>query len=94
MRLDHDGASKSAPDLTEPARGRRRTQAERTALSEDRLLAAALQLISERGYERTTLQAIGERAGYSRKHKQNTEKQSCARHDFSHGYLTKRMMNG
>lgn len=46
-------------------RGRRK-QPERTALSEDRLLGAALQLISERGYERTTLQAIGDAAGYSR----------------------------
>jgi AcrR family transcriptional regulator len=45
---------------------RRRTQAERTALSEDRLLVAALELISERGYDRTTLQAIGDAAGYSR----------------------------
>lgn len=44
----------------------RRTQAERTAMSEDRLLKAALELISERGYDRTTLQAIGEAAGYSR----------------------------
>ena len=44
----------------------RRSQAQRTALSEDRLLGAALQLISERGYDRTTLQAIGDAAGYSR----------------------------
>lgn len=44
----------------------RRTQAERSALSEDRLLGAALRLISERGYDRTTLQAIGDAAGYSR----------------------------
>ena len=66
MRLDQDGASKSLPEQGKRATAKRRTQAERTALSEDRLLAAALQLISERGYERTTLQAIGERAGYSR----------------------------
>jgi AcrR family transcriptional regulator len=45
---------------------RRRTQAERSALSEDRLMQAALKLISERGYDRTSLQAIGEAAGYSR----------------------------
>lgn len=55
---------------TEPTRRApqrpRRTQAERTALSEDKLLRAALELISERGYDRTTLQAIGEAAGYSR----------------------------
>ena len=45
---------------------RRLTQAERSALSEDRLMQAALRLIAERGYERTSLQAIGEAAGYSR----------------------------
>jgi len=44
----------------------RRTQAERTALSEDRLMEAALKLLAERGYDRTSLQAIGEEAGYSR----------------------------
>jgi AcrR family transcriptional regulator len=47
-------------------RAPRRTQAERTALSEDRLMAAALKLVAERGYERTSLQAIGDAAGYSR----------------------------
>ena len=36
------------------------TQAERTAVSEDRLLDAALKLISERGYDRTSLQSIGD----------------------------------
>jgi AcrR family transcriptional regulator len=52
---------------THPSRGRRhRTQAERTALSEDRLMAAARRLIAERGYDRTSLQAIGDEAGYSR----------------------------
>lgn len=35
-------------------------------MSEDRLLDAALKLISERGYDRTSLQAIGDAAGYSR----------------------------
>ena len=44
----------------------RRTQAERRALSERRLLEAAEQLIAEKGSNRTTLAAIGERAGYSR----------------------------
>lgn len=52
--------------VTAPGVRARRSQAERTALSEDRLLSAALQLISERGYDRTTLQAIGDAAGYSR----------------------------
>lgn len=44
----------------------RRTQAERTALSDARMLAAAVQLICERGTAGTTLKAVGERAGYSR----------------------------
>jgi AcrR family transcriptional regulator len=43
-----------------------RTQAERTRDSERRLVRAALELIAERGIERTTLRAIGERAGTSR----------------------------
>lgn len=61
-------AGRTRPEIQQkPAHGRgRRKQPERTALSEDRLLGAALELISERGYERTTLQAIGERAGFSR----------------------------
>src|ERR1043165_2062786 len=56
----------SRPAVEEPVERPRRSQAQRTALSEDRLLGAALLLISERGYDRTTLQAIGDAAGYSR----------------------------
>lgn len=44
----------------------RRTQAERTALSDKRMFDAALALISEHGVGNTTLREIGERAGYSR----------------------------
>ncbi len=44
----------------------RRTQAERTALSDKRMFEAAIQLIIEHGTERTTLKEIGELAGYSR----------------------------
>ena len=44
----------------------RLTQADRSALSERRTLEAAVQLMGERGYEKTTLAAIGEAAGYSR----------------------------
>jgi AcrR family transcriptional regulator len=47
-------------------RARRRTQAERTALSDARMLDAAMQLIVEQGTLATTLKAVGERAGYSR----------------------------
>jgi AcrR family transcriptional regulator len=43
-----------------------RTQAERSAQSDRAMLAAAVDLILERGTEKTTLAAIGERAGYSR----------------------------
>jgi AcrR family transcriptional regulator len=46
--------------------GERRTQAERRAASEAALLRAAAELISERGFERASLRAIGERAGISR----------------------------
>jgi AcrR family transcriptional regulator len=44
----------------------RRTQEERTALSDQRMTAAAVALIVEGGAAAATLAAIGERAGYSR----------------------------
>ena len=44
----------------------RRTQAERVAESDRRMLDAALRLIATRGYTQTTLEAIGLEAGYSR----------------------------
>lgn len=44
----------------------RRTQAERSALSDARMLDAAVALICERGAAGTTLKDVGERAGYSR----------------------------
>jgi AcrR family transcriptional regulator len=46
--------------------GARRTQAERTALSDQRMFEEAIRLINERGTQKTTLKEIGERAGYSR----------------------------
>jgi AcrR family transcriptional regulator len=45
---------------------RPRTQAERTAESDARMLEAAIRLINERGTEKTTLKEVGELAGYSR----------------------------
>ncbi len=42
------------------------TQAERVAQSDRALIDAAIELIAERGYDRTTLALIGEKAGYSR----------------------------
>ena len=44
----------------------RMTQAERTALSDQRMFDAAISLINERGTQKTTLKEIGEIAGYSR----------------------------
>jgi AcrR family transcriptional regulator len=51
---------------SEDASSNRLTQADRSALSERRILEAAVALMGERGYEKTTLAAIGEAAGYSR----------------------------
>lgn len=47
-------------------KGARRTQAERTALSDQRMFDAAIRLIIEKGTQKTTLKDIGEMAGYSR----------------------------
>lgn len=57
----------SGEESQEEGRDRgRRTQAERTALSDARMFNAAIELINERGTQKTTLKDIGERAGYSR----------------------------
>lgn len=42
------------------------TQAERSAISDKAMIDAAMELILEHGTDKTTLAAIGERAGYSR----------------------------
>ncbi|HEX7062764.1 MAG TPA: TetR/AcrR family transcriptional regulator [Woeseiaceae bacterium] len=42
------------------------TQAERSAISDRAMIDAAIDLILERGTDKTTLAAIGEKAGYSR----------------------------
>lgn len=49
--------------IAEPSR---RTQQARTALSDERMLAAAIRLICARGTAGTTLKEVGELAGYSR----------------------------
>ncbi len=41
------------------------TQAERTAISDKAMIDACIELILEHGTDKTTLQAIGEKAGYS-----------------------------
>lgn len=43
-----------------------RTQAERTALAETRMVLAAIELLNTAGIQGTTLVAIGDKAGYSR----------------------------
>ena len=45
---------------------RPKTQAERTALAEERMIGAAIELLNSVGIEGATLKAIGEKAGYSR----------------------------
>lgn len=44
----------------------RKTQAERTAISDKKMYDAAMQLISQSGTHNTTLKDVGELAGYSR----------------------------
>jgi AcrR family transcriptional regulator len=51
---------------TATARQRPRTNKERVEESSLRLVNAAVELIAEKGFERTTAAEIGERAGYSR----------------------------
>ena len=48
------------------ASGKRRTQAERRAESDDRLLSAAAEIVAREGYLALTLERVGERAGFSR----------------------------
>lgn len=60
-------ASSSGGDVkhSREARRTRQTQVERVAESSQRLLAAAIEVIAERGYGPTTAAEISERAGYS-----------------------------
>lgn len=57
--------STSVPAQAGPESRARRTQAERRAESDARLLRATAELIVERGIEGTSLAEIGRRAGYS-----------------------------
>ncbi len=52
--------------ITESPAGNGNTQAERTALSDQRMFEVAIELVNERGTAKTTLKDIGEGAGYSR----------------------------
>lgn len=58
--------NKPLPTLATDSLPPRRSQAERRAESERSLLESAATLMSEQGYGATTLEQIGQRAGYSR----------------------------
>jgi AcrR family transcriptional regulator len=58
--------SEPDPIARRQAREKRRTQAERTGLSDARMLEAAIDLIVQHGVQGTTLKEVGEAAGYSR----------------------------
>lgn len=60
------GKADAGPRKPSTAAGKRMTQAERTALSDQRMFEAAITLINEHGTQKTTLKEIGELAGYSR----------------------------
>ncbi len=51
--------------ITTPHPAERRTQAQRRAESQHRILLAAAELFSEQGYVNTTMEQIGTRAGFS-----------------------------
>ena len=52
--------------LSPPPRPPRRTQADRRALSEQRIIDAAMRVIGRKGTDRLTLSEVGAEAGYSR----------------------------
>lgn len=56
----------ASKDITVHRVPKRRTQAERTEESSQRMLEAGIELILEHGPQKTTLKEVGERAGYSR----------------------------
>lgn len=58
--------TKSLTIVKEDLSTRPKTQAERSALAEERMIAAAIELLNTVGIEGATLKAIGEKAGYSR----------------------------
>jgi AcrR family transcriptional regulator len=59
-------AKHTAPRRSPPRPAARRRQADRSALSDRLLTEAAIELLVQSGVQGTTLQAVGERAGYSR----------------------------
>ncbi|MEM1189280.1 MAG: TetR family transcriptional regulator [Pseudomonadota bacterium] len=65
MYLQGDGDMPTQSGVTR-ADGEANKQAQRSALSDRRMLEAAITLVNERGTAKTTLKEIGEVAGYSR----------------------------
>jgi AcrR family transcriptional regulator len=63
--LGRMAAVNAASDSLEIRKRRRYTQAERRALSDKRMLDAAVKLIARQGSRRTTLAEIGDTAGYT-----------------------------
>lgn len=63
---DKDMPNKAAEAPEKSGKKVRRTQEERTALSDKRMFEAAMELICEQGAHRTTLKQVCEKAGYSR----------------------------
>ncbi len=68
MAAEKKQKTRPVASATKPANKTRKrmTQAERTALSDQRMFEAAISLINEFGTQKTTLKQIGEIAGYSR----------------------------
>ena len=65
--MDRQGDSSMATQASAArADGETNKQAQRSALSDRRMLEAAVRLVNERGTAKTTLKEIGEVAGYSR----------------------------
>ena len=60
-----ESAVTAEPETAVPRKDVRLTQKERTERSERRLMDAAIELMAEQGFERTTVAQIAERAGYS-----------------------------
>lgn len=67
QRQPSPGIAANPGTITAPKLPRvRRTQAERVAESDHRLMEAAIRLVARVGYTHTTLESIGVEAGYSR----------------------------
>ncbi|MBY8881078.1 TetR/AcrR family transcriptional regulator [Actinacidiphila acidipaludis] len=66
MSTEQNSEDRPAAAVAAPPPAPSRTQAERRALTEERLLDAAFAIVADRGVRAVTTAAVGERAGYSR----------------------------